>query len=75
MHMAVQSPYVYDFVLKTCRNQAEIIPNHYNEDVSSTGNGEAQRRKQKLIICGGQAYDRSESYFAMRTTIEVQFAM
>jgi hypothetical protein len=30
MHVALQVPYVYDYVTKLCRRQAEIIHNHKN---------------------------------------------
>jgi hypothetical protein len=35
MHMALQIPYVYGFITKTCRKQAEVIRNHDNENVCS----------------------------------------
>jgi hypothetical protein len=31
MHVAFHIPYVYDFITKTCRQQAEVIQNHENE--------------------------------------------
>jgi hypothetical protein len=53
-------PYVYDYIIKLCRQQAEVIQNHENEHVSSTGEGEARHIKYKrLKHGGGQAYDRS----------------
>jgi hypothetical protein len=56
LHMAFQIP----FVTKLCRQQAEVIKNHDNENVRTIGNGEARHRKYKrLILGGGQAYDRS----------------
>jgi hypothetical protein len=61
MQVALQIPYVYDFVTKTCRKQAEVIRNRDNENVRSVGNGEAQHRKHKRLKLGdGQAYDRSD---------------
>jgi hypothetical protein len=30
LHMAFQLPYVYDYITKTCRQQAEVIQNHEN---------------------------------------------
>jgi hypothetical protein len=30
MHVAFQIPYVYDYITKLCRRQAEIIQNHEN---------------------------------------------
>jgi hypothetical protein len=33
LHMAFQIPHVYDCVTKSCRQQAEVIQNHENENV------------------------------------------
>jgi hypothetical protein len=61
VHMTLQIPYVYDFITKTCRKQAEVIRNHDNENVRSIGNGKALHRKhERLKLGGGQAYDRSD---------------
>jgi hypothetical protein len=60
LHVAFDIPYVYDFITKLCRQQAEVIKNHVNPNVRSIGQGEAQHRKSKrLKLGGGQAYDRS----------------
>jgi hypothetical protein len=60
MHTAFNHPYVYDYITKLCRKQAEVIRNHENEHVRGTGQGEARHRKYKrLKLGGGQAYDRS----------------
>jgi hypothetical protein len=32
-HVAFQIPYVYNYITKLCRRQAEIIHNHENENV------------------------------------------
>jgi hypothetical protein len=46
-----------------CRQQAEVIQNHDNENVRNIGQGEARHRKYKrLKLGGGQAYDRSSDY-------------
>jgi hypothetical protein len=59
-HMAFKIPYVYDYITKLCRQQAEAIQNHDNENVRNIGQGEALRRKYKrLKLGGGQAYVRS----------------
>jgi hypothetical protein len=61
MHAELQIPYLYDFITKICRKQAEVIQNQNNENVFSIGNGEAKHRKHKrLKLGGGQAYDRSK---------------
>jgi hypothetical protein len=60
MHMAFHLPYVYDCMAKLCRQQAEVILNHDNENVRYPGQGEARHRKYKrLKLGGGQAYNRS----------------
>jgi hypothetical protein len=62
MHTEFQIPYVYDFITKICRKQAEVIQSHDNEIVRNIGSGEAQHWKHKrLKLGGGQAYDRSDS--------------
>jgi hypothetical protein len=49
-------PSVYDYIIKLCRQQAEVIQNHENEHVHSIGEGEARHRKYKsLKLGGGQA--------------------
>jgi hypothetical protein len=60
LHIAFKIPYVYDYITKLCRQQAEVIQNHDNENVRHIGQGEARHRKCKgLKLGGGQAYDRS----------------
>jgi hypothetical protein len=60
LHVAFKIPYIYDFITKLCRQQAEVIQNHENENVLNIGQDEAQRRKYKRFkLGGGQAYDRS----------------
>jgi hypothetical protein len=59
-HMAFQIPFVYNYITKLCRQQAEVIQNHDNENDRTTGQGEVRHRKYKrLKLGGGQAYDRS----------------
>jgi hypothetical protein len=60
LHKAFSIPYVYDYVTKLSRQQAEVILNHKNANVCNIGQGEARHRKYKgLKLGGGQAYDRS----------------
>jgi hypothetical protein len=60
MHKAFSIPYIYDYITKVSRQQAEVIQNHDNVHVRNIGQGEAQQRKYKsLKLGGGQAYDRS----------------
>jgi hypothetical protein len=59
LHMAFQIPFVYDYITKLCRQQAEVIQNHVNKN-RNIGQGEARHRKYKRRkLGGGQAYDRS----------------
>jgi hypothetical protein len=61
LDMAFKIPYVYDdYITKLCRQQAEVIQNHDNENVPNIGQGEARHRKYKRLKLGsGHAYDRS----------------
>jgi hypothetical protein len=55
-------PYVYDFITKTCRQQAEVIQNHENKNVRYIGQGEAGHRKyERLKLGGGHVYDCSSA--------------
>jgi hypothetical protein len=53
--MAFKLPYIYDYITKLCRQQAEVIQNHENENVCNIGH----RKYKRLKLGGGQAYDRS----------------
>jgi hypothetical protein len=56
----VQNSVCIDYITKLCRQQAEVIQNHDNENVRNIGQGEARHRKYKrLELGGGDAYDRS----------------
>jgi hypothetical protein len=64
MHVAFQIPYVYYYITKLCRREAEIIHNHENENenVRNIGQGETPHRKHKrLKLGGGHLYDRSSA--------------
>jgi len=62
MHVALQSPYIYDFIPKICRKPAEVPQSHDNKIVRSIGNGEAQKRIYKRMKLGGdQAYNLSDA--------------
>jgi hypothetical protein len=43
--MASQLPYVHDYMTKLCRQQAEVILNHDNENVRYIGQGEVRHTK------------------------------
>jgi hypothetical protein len=60
LHLAFKIPYVYDYITKLCRRQAEVTLNHKNPNVRAIGKGERRHRKYKRLKLGsGQAYDRS----------------
>jgi hypothetical protein len=66
LHLAFQIPYVYDYIKKLCRQQAEAIQNHDNENVRNIGQGEARHRKYKRLKLGGcHMYDRSSVKIAV----------
>jgi hypothetical protein len=58
---------VYIWLYKKLRKrQAKVIQNHENKHVHSIGQGEARHRKYKrLILGGGQTYDRSNDTAAI----------
>jgi hypothetical protein len=41
LNMAFNLPYIYDYITKLCRRQAEVVQNQENEHVRSIGQGEA----------------------------------
>jgi hypothetical protein len=58
--MAFQVLYIYDYVMKLCRQHAEVIQNHENVNIHDIRKGEAQHRKYKKLKLGsGQVYDHS----------------
>jgi hypothetical protein len=60
LHLAFKIPYVYDYITKICRRQAEVNLNHENPNVRAIGQGKPRHRKYKrLKLGGGQAYDHS----------------
>jgi hypothetical protein len=60
LHTALNPPYVYDYVTKLCRRQAEAIQNHENEHVRVIAQGEARYGEYKrLNLSDGQNYDGS----------------
>jgi hypothetical protein len=60
LHTAFNLRYVYGYIAKLCRRQAEVIHNHENEHVSGTGQGEDRHRKYKRFkLGGGETYDRA----------------
>jgi hypothetical protein len=63
IHVAFQVLYVYDYITKLCRRQAEIIQNH--ENLCNIEQSETPHRKYKRLKLGdGHVYNRS-CVFAM----------
>jgi hypothetical protein len=54
LHTVFNFPYVYDYMTKLCRRQAEVIHSHENEH-----NRGIDVENMRLILGGGQAYNRS----------------
>jgi hypothetical protein len=60
LHKAFNIPYVHDYIRKLRRQQAKIIQNRGNFNVSNVGQGEPRHIKFKRLKLGdGHAYDRS----------------
>jgi hypothetical protein len=57
--MAFKTPYVYGYITKLCRTQAEVILNHVNRNVQGIGEEAMHRKYKRLKLGGGQAYDQS----------------
>jgi hypothetical protein len=57
MHVSFEIPYVYDYITKLCKTQAEVVVNHRNPIMHGLGQEEAMHRKYKrLKLVGGQAH-------------------
>jgi hypothetical protein len=60
LHKAFNIPYIYNYITKLCRQQAEILQMHGKANVRSIGQGKPRHRKcKRLKAGGGQAYNRS----------------
>jgi hypothetical protein len=65
LHKAFNIPYIYEYITKLCRQQAEVIENNENANIRNIGQGDARHRTRKrLKLGGGQAYDRSSVWIA-----------
>jgi hypothetical protein len=53
LHTAFNLLYLYDYITKLCRQQAEVISNHENDYVHGIGQGKARHRKYKRLKLGG----------------------
>jgi hypothetical protein len=65
--MAFKLSFWYGYIIKLCRQQAEVVQNHKNELVRSVGQGESRCRiyYKRLKLGGGQAYDRLSDQVAV----------
>jgi hypothetical protein len=52
LHTAFNLPNVHDYITKLCREHAEVLQNHENEYIRSTGQGEARHRKYNKLKLG-----------------------
>jgi hypothetical protein len=60
MHVAFKISYVYDYITKSCKQQAKVVQNHENKNFRYIGQGEARHKKYKRLKLGGShVYDRS----------------
>jgi hypothetical protein len=47
--MAFEIPYMYGYIIQSCRTQTEVKLNHVNQTVHSIGRGEAGHRVYKRL--------------------------
>jgi hypothetical protein len=73
MHKAFHMPYVYDYITKSCRQQAEVILNYENENVRYIGQGEAPHRKYKRLKLGGGRVYGCSSAIILRLKFPIRF--
>jgi hypothetical protein len=58
MYNGFQILYIYDYITKLYRQQAQVIQNHENSYIRNAGQHEAQHIIYKMTKLGGsQAYD------------------
>jgi hypothetical protein len=59
--MTFQVPYIYDYITKWCRQQAEVTQNHENVNVRDIAKVKpyTEKKCKRLKLGGGQAYDCS----------------
>jgi hypothetical protein len=53
LHMASQEPYIYYYVTKLCRQQAEVVQTHEHANVRDIGKDKGRHRKCKRLTLGG----------------------
>jgi hypothetical protein len=61
LHEAFDIPYIYYYITKLLRQQAEVMQEHEKANVRNIGQGQAQHKEHKRIkLGGGQEYDCSD---------------
>jgi hypothetical protein len=53
MHISFKIAYLYDYITKLCRQQAQVIQYRENIHVRNIGQGKALHRKYKRLKLGG----------------------
>jgi hypothetical protein len=53
LHTAFKVSYLYDYIIKLCRQQVEVKQNHKNANVRNIGQGEPRHTKYKMLKLGG----------------------
>jgi hypothetical protein len=53
LHKAFSILYIYNYMTRLCRKQAQTIQNHGNANVRNIGQGEPRHRKFKRLKLGG----------------------
>jgi hypothetical protein len=68
IHVVFSIPYIYGFITRLCRQQADVIRNHENAYIGRIGiNAVAHRKGKRLKLCGGRAYNSSDSEASLVT--------
>jgi hypothetical protein len=50
MHISFQIPYVYHYITKLCRQQAQVIQHHENTHVHNIGQGDTENIKYLNLV-------------------------
>lgn len=57
IRVALKIPYVYDSIIKLCRQHAEVVQNHESENNRNIGPSETGHRKYVRLKLGGETHD------------------
>jgi hypothetical protein len=64
MHVAFQIPYVYNYITKSCRQQAKVILNHENENVRYVANAHITSPPIAYVIAHARHWNFSRDYIS-----------